>query len=358
MTDSRDVFIVANNVEDLGGMTRFVLSLADLLSSHGHRVHLVGIVHSHAAHHDVSTFDYPVTVLHDEDPPNYWNPPHLLHRLNVRKQAARARRVLLQRRGAARLSRLIAGAAPGAVVVVCQVWAMEWVRLADTRDAHVIGMSHESFDASWQSGRYHRVRRFFSDVDRLLLLTQRDADRWALAGMSNASSIPNPLGVVADRTSDLSTPTVVSLGRLAPEKGFDMLLDAWARLHQRHPEWSLRIYGEGQLREDLEARIERLGIGDSAQLMGATSEVGKALLESSIYVLSSRSEGMPVVLTEAMEYGVPCIAFDVAPGVQELITDGEDGLILPPGNVEALVAGGERRRRATARRRRGGAPAH
>lgn len=337
----RDVFIVANNIEDLGGMTRFVLSLAELLAGRGYRVRLVGIVHSRDAHYDPATYGHPVTILHEADPPNYWHPPHLLHNLNVRRQIERRRRVSVQRSGAAKLTALIRQA-DDPIVIVTQVWAMEWVRLADTAGALVIGMSHESYQASRQSGRYARVKRFFAGADRFLLLTQRDADLWAFDGMTNAGYIPNPLGVLAERTSDLTAPTVVSLGRLAPEKGFDMLISAWARLTPRHPEWRLRIYGDGPLRASLQEQIDELELQGSVQLMGATTDVGAALQEASIYVLSSRSEGMPVVLTEAMEYGLPCIAFDVAPGVRELVTDESDGLVLPPGNLDALAAAMER----------------
>lgn len=337
MSQGRDVFIVANTIEEMGGLVRFAHTLANLLDQRGHRVHLIGIVHA-ARPHDYGEGPFSRTVLHEDDPPSYWRPAHLLHRLRPGRQFNRLRRHLIQRRGAKRLSELFSTAAPGSVIVVCQVWAMEWVRLANTHGMPVIGMSHESYEASRGSGRYARIRRFYRQADRLLVLTQRDADRWAIDGMSNVGAMPNPLSMRATEIGELTAPNVIALGRLSFEKGFDMLLQSWAGVVRVNPGWHLRIYGDGPLREDLQQQINTMGLQGSAHLMGPISDVSVALLDSSIYALSSRSEGMPVVLCEAMELGVPCVAFDVAPGVREIITHEENGLVVTPGNTDQLAS--------------------
>src|SRR5262249_17488843 len=126
------------------------------------------------------------------------------------------------------LTELFRAARPGGVVIAAQVWAMEWVALADTAGMPVIGMSHESYLATKTSSRYARVKRYFADVDRFLVLSAEDADEWAVDGMSNADSMPNPLHVTPGAFPDLTRPVVVRLGRLSFEKGQDMLLEAWA----------------------------------------------------------------------------------------------------------------------------------
>jgi len=332
---SRDVFIVANNVEEMGGLMRFAHTLGRLLSEQGHNVRLVGIVHPQ------QTFDYghdlPYTthVLHERHPPGPVEPKGLAQ-LNPRLQAKRAARSVIQRLGARRLTRLLRTAQPGGIVIVTQIFAMEWVRLANTHGLHVIGMSHESFSASKASTRYRRVKRYYGDVERLLLLTQADADDWALDGLSNVGVMPNPLGLEAPELSPVDANVVVSLGRFSWEKGFDLLLDAWAEVTDRFPEWSLHLYGDGPDEDALRRRCEQLGL-TTVKFCGRTTDVPSVLMAASVYALSSRHEGMPVVLTEALEFGVPCVAFDVSPGVREVVTHGKDGLVVAPGNTSRFA---------------------
>jgi glycosyltransferase involved in cell wall biosynthesis len=126
---------------------------------------------------------------------------------------------------------------------------------------------------------------------------------------------------------------VVALGRFSSEKGFDLLLDAWALVAHDFPDWALRLYGNGPDEDQLREQAQRLSIEGSVQFMGHTTDVPEALLASSVYALSSRHEGMPVALAEAMEFGIPSVAFDVSPGVRETVTHERDGLLVPPGNV-------------------------
>ena len=337
MTDQkpRDVFIIANNIEEMGGLMRFAHTLGRLLSERGHRVRLVGIVHPQQTFDYGDDLPYTTHVLHERHPPGPVEPKGLAH-LNPRLQAKRAARAVSQRLGARRLSRLLRSAQPGGIVIVTQIFAMEWARLADSRGLHVIGMSHESYSASKASSRYRRVKRYYSDVERLLLLTQADADDWALDGLSNVGVMPNPLGLEASALSEVDAKVVISLGRFSWEKGFDLLLDAWAEVADRFPDWSLHLYGDGPDEGALRRRCEQLGL-TTVKFCGRTTDVPSVLMGASVYALSSRHEGMPVVLTEALEFGVPCVAFDVSPGVREVVTNGKDGIVVAPGNTSRFA---------------------
>jgi glycosyltransferase involved in cell wall biosynthesis len=326
------VFIVANNVEEMGGAIRFAHTLGRLLSERGHRVRLIGIVPPPERYPYGDDLPYSMDVVHTRHPPSTLRREGLAG-LDPRILGRRIVRASMQRAGARRLSRLLAAGRPGGVVICCQVFAMEWVRLANTRGMHVIGMSHESYSATRASSRYERVLRFYRDVDRLLLLTQADSDRWALQGFTNVAAMPNALGVHASSLSTLDQNVVVSLGRFSPEKGFDLLVDAWARVAPRHPDWTLVLYGDGPAEPAIRAQVEQLGLSSSVRFMGRTHDVGAALQAASVYALSSRHEGMPVALMEAMEYGLPSVAFDVSPGVREVLEDGINGLVVAPGNT-------------------------
>ncbi|MFD0687375.1 glycosyltransferase [Actinomadura fibrosa] len=340
MAAPRDVFIVCNNVDDMGGLQRWAHHMARLLAARGDRVVLVGVTRGTDRHDHHRDGSYAVEVLHREWrlPVLAWRPETPRHRLDLPARVRDLRRSAAQRRGAARLSELFAAARPGAVVIVAQVWAMEWVRLADTRGLRVVGMSHESYAATRRSSRYRRVKELYADVDRLLLLTAEDADAWARDGMSNADHVPNALHVRPKVHPTLDLPVVACVGRLSYEKGVDLLLEAWERAVAGRPGWRLHVYGAGPQEDELCAAAATAGLADSVEFRGVVDDVEDALVEASVFALPSRAEGFPMSVLEAMAYGLPSVAFDCAPGVRALIEDGRDGLLVPPGDTAAFAA--------------------
>ncbi|MEV0374083.1 glycosyltransferase [Streptomyces sp. NPDC050636] len=331
----RDIFFVSNSVNELGGITSWSHQMARLFSERGHRVHVVGVVPppEGRVHELAADLPYKTTTLYDEHPPSVRPVRGVKDKLNLVEQRRRASREAGMREQAAKMSRLFRAAGPGAVVIVTQVWAMEWVALADTAGLKVIGMSHESFATCRKSSRFQRVKRFYADTDRMLTLTREDADHWIRQRLDNVGFMPNPLPFFPDVPSDRSRKCVVSIGRLHEEKGVDLLLEAWAKVAPRHPDWTLRIYGSGEEAEALRKQAAELGVAASVEWMGRTGDVPGALRDGSVFALSSRGEGFPLAPMEAMATAVPCVAFDVAPGVHEIITDGVDGFLAPPGNI-------------------------
>ena len=145
-----------------------------------------------------------------------------------------------------------------------------------------------------------------------------------------------PLGVDAQKH------WVMAMGRLTPAKGFDLLLTAFARLAQRHQDWQLIILGEGELRGELEALRDRMGLQRQALLVGHRPDPFALLARAELFVMSSRFEAFPNALAEAMACGVPAVSFNCRSGPNEIIRHGVDGLLVPPGDIDALVAAMER----------------
>lgn len=152
--------------------------------------------------------------------------------------------------------------------------------------------------------------------------------------------IPNPVppGPLKLTRSFEGRKQLVAMGRLSREKGFDLLLQAFARLAPRHPDWDLTIWGEGALKEQLTQQRDDLGLTDRVGIPGSTRTPREQLAASDIFVLSSRYEGFPNVLCEAMATGLPVVAFDCPFGPGEIIRNGVDGMLVPTGDVDALVA--------------------
>ncbi|MFE5541184.1 glycosyltransferase [Streptomyces sp. NPDC056492] len=336
---SRDIFIVSNSVDELGGVTTWSHQMARLFTDRGHRVHIVGIapVADEIRQKLPQDLPYATTTLYDAHPPKARRLRGIKGRLNAPERRRQAARRAQMRAKAEKLNELFRAAGPGAVVIVTQVWAMEWVALSDTKGLSVIGMSHESFEASQKSTRGERVRRHYPEVDRLLVLTPEDADLWIRAGMENVGSMPNPLPFMPDSPAPRTGKVVASVGRLAFEKGMDLLLDAWADAAPHHPDWVLRIYGAGVEEPALRAHAAALGLTDSVEWMGSTDDVLGALRGASVFAQASRAEGFPITLLEAMAAGVPVAAFDCAPGVREIVEHGEDGLLARLGNTMELA---------------------
>jgi glycosyltransferase involved in cell wall biosynthesis len=152
--------------------------------------------------------------------------------------------------------------------------------------------------------------------------------------------IPNPLFIdqmPKPNKTIVRSHTIVSAGRLNHQKNYPLLITAFKEVHAHYPEYRLVIYGEGDERNALENLVAKLGLNEVVLLPGIERDIFTKLQETEIFVLSSDFEGMPNALLEAMAMGLPCITTDYSRGRGTVITDGENGLIVPIRDSEALV---------------------
>ena len=186
--------------------------------------------------------------------------------------------------------------------------------------------------------RTHQLVRAVKPLERLVVLTEADKEAWEKAGCTNVTVIPNPCMLDNCQLSTIHSQfpkTVLAVGRLHEQKGFDLLLEAWQPIEKHYPEYTLRIVGEGPKRAELEAQIENLHL-QHVSLAGRAADMAKEYAVASLFVLSSRYEGLPLALIEAMWCGTPCVAFDCPQGPAELLADGR-GWLVENGNVEKLT---------------------
>lgn len=173
-------------------------------------------------------------------------------------------------------------------------------------------------------------------LERLVVLTEYDKADWEKAGCRNVACIPNPCCLDGlEIPMESKKKIVLAVGRLHEQKGFDLLLQAWQPIEKTHSEWTLRIVGEGPKRAELENQIKYLHL-QHVVLSGRTNDVVNEYAQASLFVLSSRYEGLPLAMMEAMWSGVPCVAFDCPQGARALIETSR-GWLVPNGDVEALA---------------------
>lgn len=171
-------------------------------------------------------------------------------------------------------------------------------------------------------------------LSQIVILTHEEAVFWP--ELSNITIIPNPIIIPESGRSDNTAKQVIAVGRYAPQKGFDLLIDSWAIVNHKHPDWTLKIYGEG-MRKELQQQIHELSLTSSCILEHTVPNITDKYCESSIFVLSSRYEGFGMVITEAMSCGLPPVSFACPCGPKDIIHDGEDGFLVENGNITQLA---------------------
>lgn len=175
------------------------------------------------------------------------------------------------------------------------------------------------------------VRRF----DKFVVLTEEDSRYWG--NLSNMTVIPNARTFTPSGVADMENRKVIAVGRYTFQKGFDRLVEAWNLVAPDFPDWELEIVGDGEDREMLKTMIDRYGLGGSLHLVPANNEIEKHYIGSSVYVMTSRYEGLPMVLLEAQAFGLPVVSFRCKCGPSDLIADGENGYLVDEGDIKGFV---------------------
>jgi glycosyltransferase involved in cell wall biosynthesis len=154
--------------------------------------------------------------------------------------------------------------------------------------------------------------------------------------------IPNPVRIApSDRAPAVGDQrTLLTVGRLESQKDHATLIAAFARLRGDFPDWRLRIVGEGALRPELERQVAGLGLGDCVTLTGATAEIDCEYRAADLFAMPSLYESFGIATAEGLGHGLPAIGFADCPGTNELIVDGENGLLVAGGDRVAALAGG------------------
>ena len=170
---------------------------------------------------------------------------------------------------------------------------------------------------------------------KVLFLSNESAEEW------NAKTpiiIPNPISFSSKDSSDASSKKVIAVARHSYEKGLDRMLQIWRIISVKYPDWQLEIYGSSNENQELERLTKTLGLNKSLRFFEPVKDIAEKYASSSVFVMTSRSEGFPMVLLEAMAVGLPCVAYDCPIGPRSIIENNESGFLIEDGNQDLFIA--------------------
>lgn len=190
----------------------------------------------------------------------------------------------------------------------------------------------------WKMADWYRTKadeKLVKKFDRFVVLTQEDKGYWG--NLPNMEVIHNMLSFHSEEIAPLENKRVLAIGRYTYQKGFDYLLDAWKIVHREKPDWTLDIVGDGELQAQLQEQIFNNQLDSSVCLKPPTKKIEDIYKEASILVMSSRYEGLPMVLLEAESCGLPVVSFTCKCGPKDIVTDGMDGFLVPEADIDTLA---------------------
>lgn len=175
-------------------------------------------------------------------------------------------------------------------------------------------------------------------ADWLIVLTDRDKAIYKehMNLKCKIACIHDPAPYDTDFQKKTDKPIILAAGRLTKVKGFDMLIDIWKQLEDRYPQWTMLIAGQGEEKGNLEKKTKAEKL-KRLKFIGNVSDIERYYKEAAFFVLPSREEGFGMALLEAMCFGLPAVSFACRMGPREIVTDGENGFLIEPGNISAFA---------------------
>lgn len=187
----------------------------------------------------------------------------------------------------------------------------------------------------WRTKKDEQIVRKF---DKFVVLSQEDKGYWGK--LPNIEVVPNAAMRMTDKYSDVTAKRVIAVGRLDYQKSFNRLIQAWEIVQKtnKYAGWHLDIFGQGEWHDMLQQMVVERNLTKTLSINKSTNAIGDEYARSSMLVMSSHYEGFPMVMIEAMACGLPVVSFDFKCGPKDIISHGENGLIVKDGDIDGLAA--------------------
>lgn len=302
----KTVAILIPNITKRAGTERAVSNLSNILCSLGYKVHLLSI----ASKNGDCPFklDTDIEIIHMDLP--YLKSTYFYVFKHYTFIYRKLKRICLEKK---------------IDLVIGTYDIINFVITFLSKNITTIGCEHFNYE---KSGRLKNFLKkiFYKKLDSVVLLTERDRKKYSF--LRNTCVIPNSLSFVPSEISELNEKRIISLGRFTFQKGYDILIDSINIIKDYVKDWIVELYGDGEDKFMLQKKIDDYGLNDIIKLKQPTTDVESVFYSSSIFLSSSRFEGLPMVLIESQSCGVPAVVFDCPCGPSEIVVDNKTGFVV------------------------------
>ncbi|MGE8206617.1 glycosyltransferase family 4 protein [Heyndrickxia sp. NPDC080065] len=339
------IYFLIYDIYGMGGTVRTVLNVANYLVENKYDVEIVSVLRRRAKEFFTIDPRIKVTILHDDVGRNK-KPKDLKSKVINKLNKSKSRLIHSDDEAYTffslltdiKLYNFIKSIDSGILITTRPSFNIFASKYAN-KNVVLVGQEHLNFGI-YPDKLKKSIQKHYRNLDYLITLTDddtKDYDKIFSDSGVIVRKITNSIPKFNGTISPLNDKVILAAGRLAPQKGFDMLIEAFSKVNKYFPDWKLKIFGFGREKTNLQQLITENRLYNHVYLMGATQDMEGELSKSSIYALSSRFEGFGMVIVEAMQCGVPVVSFDCPKGPAEIISNDEDGILVENGNVDAFA---------------------
>ena len=310
------VAILISDISQSAGTERAVVNLSNSLTKKtDYQVYIIS-VYSNPSDNPFYILDEGVTVLH----------------LGYSYGLSRSKRLVTYSKLRKQINNIIKK--NGIEVILGTIHAYN-ILISTLKGVKKIGCEHLNYNSCPSVVRPIR-KVAYKKLDYVVLLTKQDAEHYCFLNDDKIRVIPNISSFERIEPAKLSNHKIIMVGRFSYQKGYDILVDIISGMKSRMGDWTIDIYGQGEDESSIIKQIEENNLHKTIKIHTPVTNIRDKMLEASIYLMTSRYEGLPMVLIEAQSCGLPIVSFDCPEGPREIITDNKDGFIVKDFDKELL----------------------
>lgn len=310
------VAIIISNIQNRAGTERAVTNLANILSKYGnYKVDIISIESSNKKQ-PAFELDNTVSVIN----------MNIAYETNTLKRIKRHIKTYVQ------LKQIILNNKYD-ILIGTEYYIIYLFTFIKTNIIK-IGCEHTNYD---KPGIHHKILRkvFYPKMNAIVMLTKRDTEKYYF--IKNKYCIPNSISFETDNFAKYENKTFLACGRLTYQKGFDMLIKAAVSIKEKLPDWKINIYGNGEDKEALLTEIKENKLDDYIQINEPVNDIKTVYGDSSIYLLPSRFEGLPMVLLESQAAALPAVCFDCPEGPADVLVEDQNGFLIAINDINEFA---------------------
>lgn len=341
-----DITFLVYNIFGMGGTVRTVVNTANFLVSKGHNIEIISV--RKTSKNPLFNIDSRVKIryLYDARRPSKNSKPAPFYKRFIKNLLIKMPSVLIDKTEDLyhmftfltdlKILKAIKSVKKGVLITTIPSFNVLSVKYGN-KNVIKIGQEHKQFEI-YDKSLQDKIKKYYGKLDVISCLSDRETSAYQelfkgekvkIVKIENATEIP-------EFYSNHSEKVVISAGRFVHEKGYDLLIKAFSKVVKKHPDWKLKIFGQGEERANLLSLIHEYGLSDNVFLLPKTNNILDEMAKSSIYALSSRNESFGMVIVEAMSVGLPCVCFACS-GPREIIEDKKDGILVPEGDIDRFA---------------------